>query len=78
MDAPLRIAALSNVVLRLCGQTQCSDYSQSECEFYLRYDTLTWARLSEGPGVCFAAVTSELRPKESAAFYETCFPRIAP
>jgi hypothetical protein len=54
------IAALSEVVLRLCGETQCTDYSQSECEFYLRYDTLVWARLSEEPEVCFAALMSEL------------------
>lgn len=54
------IAALSDVVLRLCDEMQCSDYSQSECEFYLRYDNLVWARLSEEPDVCFAALMSEL------------------
>ncbi len=54
------IAALSDVVLRLCGETQCTDYSHPECEFYLRYDTLTWARFSEEPDVCFAALLSEL------------------
>lgn len=54
------IASLSDVVLRLCEETQCSDYSQSECEFYLRYDTLVWSRLSEEADVCFAALMSEL------------------
>ena len=69
------ITALSDVVVRLCGETQCSDYSESECEFYLRYDTLTWARFSEEPDSCFAALTAELdcMAEADSCVEERCF-----
>lgn len=47
------IAALSEPVLRLCSESGCSDYSQSECEFYLRFDSLMYARLGQDPKRCF-------------------------
>lgn len=50
------IAALSEPVLRLCAAAECDDYSQSECAFYLRYDSLKGARFSEDPEACFDAL----------------------
>lgn len=50
------IAALSEPVLRLCAEAECGDYSQSECEFYVRYDSLSGARFSEDAEACFDAL----------------------
>ena len=55
------IASLSDAVLRLCSTAECGDYSQSECELYLRYDALYYARLSEEPDRCFDAILAEAR-----------------
>ena len=52
------IAALSEPVLRLCAEAECGDYSQSECEFYLRYDSLVGARFSEDAEACFDAAVA--------------------
>lgn len=53
------ITALSDPVLRLCEVTECGDYSQSECEFYLRFDSLESARFSEDPEACFNAQVAQ-------------------
>jgi len=52
------VTALSEPVLRLCAAAACDDYSQSECEFYLRYDGLRGARFSEDPEACFNALVA--------------------
>ncbi|MEM7436762.1 MAG: hypothetical protein AAF436_16530 [Myxococcota bacterium] len=54
------VAGLSADVFRLCETTQCSDYSEYECKFYLRYDTLEYARFSEDPQACFATMHAEI------------------
>ncbi|MGB8330443.1 MAG: hypothetical protein WCE62_09975 [Polyangiales bacterium] len=69
------IAALSDAVQRLCGEAECSDYSQSECEFYLRYDSLVWARLTQKPDTCLSALTTELNclAEAGSCHEESCY-----
>ena len=55
------ITALSEPVLRLCAEAECGDYSQSECEFYLRFDALAGARFTEDPEACFNAVVAHFK-----------------
>lgn len=53
------IPALSEAVFRLCESTECGDYSRYECELFLRYDVLEYARFSEDPEGCLAAFEAE-------------------
>ncbi|MEM7136647.1 MAG: hypothetical protein AAF500_08720 [Myxococcota bacterium] len=71
------VAALSADVFRLCEAAQCSDYSEYECKLYLRYDTLEYARFSEDPQTCFAAMHAEITCLADAANCgeESCFDR---
>lgn len=55
VDGRFDVAALSDDVFRLCETAQCSDYSEDECTFYLRYDILEYAYLSQDPETCYAA-----------------------
>jgi len=49
------IVALSKSILPFCASATCSDYSQEECEYYLRLDTVEWARFSREPRRCMDA-----------------------
>lgn len=49
------VAALSESVFRFCAASQCSDYSQEECEYYLRLDPIEYARFSQDPRKCMDA-----------------------
>lgn len=70
------VAALSDPVLRLCEVTECGDYSQSECEFYLRFDSLEAARFSEDPEACFKAQVAQFNclAEAGACDEERCYP----
>jgi len=50
------IVALSKSILPFCAIAQCTDYSQDECEYYLRLDTIEMARFSREPRRCMDAL----------------------
>lgn len=70
------ITALSDPVLRLCEETECGDYSRSECEFFLRFDSLEAARFSEDPEACFNAQVAQFDCLSEAGSCgeERCYP----
>lgn len=49
------VAALSESVFQFCAAAECSDYSQEECEYYLRLDPIEYARFSQDPRRCMDA-----------------------
>lgn len=69
------VASLSDDVFRLCETTECGDYSEGECKFFLRYDILDYAYVSEDPDACFAALHAEIAclADEGSCDEESCY-----
>gem|GEM_PF-2469521 len=49
------VVALSKSIVPFCASAECSDYSQEECVYWLRLDTIERARFSREPRRCMDA-----------------------